>query len=235
VGKTSEPGMQSVRGVIVDCGPCPYLANRNFHAFQPLPNQPLPSYRHLMDARFRRSGDFLYAPACTGCQACQPLRVDVAAFTQKRDQRRCAQRNADLTITMEPRGYDAERADIYTRYQRVVHDHEAEPQSANFLVDDGGIVGGELHARDGSGKLLAVSVVDIFEDALSSVYCYYDPDHARRSLGTYLALAEIAWCQSHHLRWLYLGFYVADSPKMNYKARFGPYELLIDGEWQRFT
>lgn len=224
-----------MQGFLIDCGPCPYLPDRRFHAFHPDPLPPPEAYRLLMDHRFRRSGPTFYAPMCTGCHACQPVRVDVAAFTPRRDQRRCLARNTELTVTWHERGLDEERAALYRRYQAGVHDKETLDESGSYLVQDGGVAGGELHARDASGKLLAVSVVDRFPDALSSVYCYYDPDQPKRGLGTFMAMAEIAFCREQQLRWWYLGFLVRDSPKMAYKARYLPQEVLENGQWVRYS
>lgn len=184
-----------------------------------------------MDLRFRRSGNQVYMPMCEGCSACQPIRVEVAGFQPRADQRRCWARNTDLTVTLVPRGCDDERTDLYRRYQATVHGKDARQESAAMLVEDGGVSGGELHARDAQGTLVAVSVVDLFDDALSSVYCYYDPAARRRGLGTYMALAEIYHARTNGLTWLYLGFFVAGCAKMEYKKRFGPAELLVDGEW----
>lgn len=222
-----------MRGVLVDCGPCPYLGDREFHAFQPDSDPAImASYRQLMDVGFRRSGPIVYLPHCPGCRACRPLRVDALAFAPRRDQRRCARRNADLIVTTSARGIDRERIDLYTRYQDAIH-HKPDDDNIAFLAIDGGVPGGELHARDATGRLLAVSVIDRFDDALSSVYCYYDPDCAERGLGTFMALAEIEACRRNGLRWLYLGFHVVGSPKMAYKARFHPHEIQVDGEWVR--
>ena len=198
----------------------------------PEPNPPLViGYRQLMDLRFRRSGNHVYMPMCEGCSACQPIRLEVAGFRPREDQRRCWARNTDLTVTFAARGFDAERAALYRRYQAEVHGKESADEPNPFLVDDGGIPGGELHARDAQGLLLAVSVIDVVGDALSSVYCYYDPGQRRRGLGTYMALAEIAHARRCGRIWLYLGFFVAGCAKMEYKKRFGPAELLVDCEW----
>ena len=221
-----------MRGVLYHCGPCPYLPNREFLAFHPLPNPPPGiGYRQLMDHRFRRSGAHVYAPMCRGCSACQPIRIDALTFAPRRDQRRCQARNADLAVSWQPRGLDAERQRLFTRYQAQVHGVVSGDARA-FLVEDGGIGGGELHARDASGRLLAVSVCDLADDALSSVYCYYDQEDRARSLGTFMALSEIAHCRRLGLRWLYLGFHVQGSAKMAYKARFHPYQILVDGHWR---
>ena len=223
-----------MHGHLIDCGPCPYLPERRFHAFHPHPNPPPVPYRLLMDNRFRRSGNLLYMPMCPGCTACQPVRIDVPAFRPRKDQRRSAERNRDLSVSWQPRGLDAERAQLYARYQRVVHGKDDGADSADFLVEDGGVPGGELHARDRDGRLLAVSVCDRFADALSSVYCYYDSELSARSLGTFMALAEIEFCRANALRWWYLGFLVRGSAKMAYKARFCPQEVLEDGVWVRY-
>jgi arginine-tRNA-protein transferase len=224
-----------MRGIVYNCGACPYLPEREFHAFHPVPNPPteLP-YRLLMDHRFRRSGGHLYLPVCPGCDSCQPIRVDAVAFMARDDQRRCLRRNRDLTVTWHERGFDAERADLYQRYQTMVHAKEPEADGGTFLSEDGGIAGGELHARDANGRLVAVSVLDRFDDALSSVYCYYDPTQPRRSLGTFMVLSEINHCRKNRLGWLYLGFLVRGCAKMEYKARYKPHEVLEGGIWVRY-
>jgi arginyl-tRNA--protein-N-Asp/Glu arginylyltransferase len=223
-----------MRGVISNCGACPYLPGREFHAFQPAPGEvPVGAYRSLMDQRFRRSGNHLYMPMCPGCQDCKPVRVAVHGFKPRRDQRRCAQANQDLVISFERRGLDAERSALFAAYKIGVHgtDDENGDSAHGFLVEDGGVTGGELHARDSAGRLLAVSVCDVFEDALSSVYCYYDPHSAARGLGTFMALSEIAYARQAGKRWLYLGFLVRGCGKMEYKARYRPQEVLEDGVW----
>jgi leucyl-tRNA---protein transferase len=223
-----------MRGVVYNCGQCPYLPKREFHAFHPDPNPPTDMpYRALMDFRFRRSGNHLYMPVCPSCNACQPIRIDIGLFHPRADQKRCLKNNRDLTVTFVPRGQDDERRDLLMRYEQTIHKKDAEHIKIDYLCEDGGIRGGELHARDKQGRLLAVSVVDTFDDALSSVYCYYDPDFPRRSLGTFMILSEIAHCRARQDTWLYLGFYVRDCQKMSYKARFRPHEILVGREWIR--
>lgn len=189
-------------------------------------------YRRLMDLRFRRAGPELYTPLCPGCRECRPLRVDVRRFAARADQRRCLRRNRDLAVEFAARGLDDERWALYRRYQTVVHDQREHGDPRPFLVEDGGVAGGELHARDAGGRLLAVSVVDQFADALSSVYCYWEPEQARRGLGTFMALAEIAWARGEGLDWWYPGFWVPGCAKMAYKARYRPHQVLDEGEWR---
>jgi len=228
-----ESARGRLRGILVDCGACPYLPERHFHAFHAIdPAIGTTRYRELLDLGFRRSGDHVYRPLCQGCQECRPIRVDVARFAPRRDQSRCRRRNADLTVTWHPRGCDRERLELFARYQRAVHDDEDPHEDApGFLIADAAVDGGELHARDERGRLLAVSVCDRFADAPSSVYCYYDPGLPRRSLGTLMVLAEIEHARRCGLSWLYLGFMVGGCRKMRYKARFTPHQILIDGRW----
>ena len=219
-------------GRISDCGPCPYLPDRRFHAFEPDALPPGVSYRTLLDHRFRRSGQHLYRPVCPDCEACQPLRVPVAGFVPRTDQRRCLARNQDLGLAWAERGMDDERLALWRRYEMAVHGRPRDDLEETSLGEGGGVPGGELHARAADGRLVAVSVVDVVGNALSSVYCYYDPDQRRRALGTFMALAELAQARALGLTWWYPGFYVDGCAKMAYKRRFGPNELLVDGSWR---
>ena len=234
----SDAEASGLPGILIDCGPCPYLPDRQFRAMHLLAyGVDNTAYRLLLDHNFRRNGTHFYRPQCEGCDACQALRVDVAAFAPRHDQRRCTKRNADLNWSWQPRGFDAERAALYHTYQDHVHDdppgEETDPR--RFLVESGEVDGGEIHIRDGNGRLLAVSVCDRIGDSLSSVYCYFDPLERRRSLGTFAVLCEIAFCREQGLRWLYLGFHVRGCRKMIYKARFMPCEIRTGGGWQRLT
>lgn len=219
-------------GMLVDAGDCPYLPDRRFHAFYATDPVDAALYRSLMDQRFRRNGTLFYTPQCPDCQACTPLRVDVGAFAPRRDPRRCARRNADLAVTWQQRGLDAERRELWNRYQATIHDNTSGDDPVRFLATEAGIPGGELHARDPAGRLLAVAVCDILGDAWSSVYCYWEPDARERGLGTFMALAEIAAAANHGCQWWYPGFWVEKCPAMAYKARFGPHQVRVDGSWK---
>ena len=225
-----------LNGIVVPAGPCPYLPGREHASFLPVPMRAaMAGYRPLLDAGFRRSGPILYRPTCEGCDACRPIRVDVAAFRPRREQVRCARRNADLVAAWEERGMDDERFALLDRYQRAIHHDPFErDQARQFLVEAGGVPGGEVHLRDAGGRLVGVSIVDRFDDALSSVYAYFDPELRRRSLGTALVLEELRLAAGWGLAWHYLGFHVAACSKMSYKGRFHPHEILVDDAWVRY-
>lgn len=224
---------QGIIGFVQGCGACPYLPGRKFTAFSTTGSEAAERYRELLDANFRRSGTWFYRPECRGCAECRSLRVDVRRFLVARDQRRCLRRNRDLSARWCARTIDDERFDLFRRYQRAVHDDDPDRATMRrFLIDDAGVPGGEIAGRDPEGRLLAVSVVDRFHDALSSVYAYYDPDLSRRSLGTWLALQEVFEAERTGMRWVYLGYHVAACTKMAYKARYRPNEVYDCGDWR---
>ena len=216
-------------GSVFDCGACPYLPDRHFHVFMPHDDMQH-AYRELMDLGFRRNGSAIYHTHCPNCQACQATRVSVADFSMRKDQKRCLKRNQDLSISEGLPSTDEEHSALYMAYESIVHQNQ-EADIAH-LTEAGDQHCIELQARDQAGQLLAVSLIDVFDDAISSVYCYYHPDHQTRALGTFMILSEIEYCKKMNLQWLYLGFYVAECQKLAYKARFRPIQLLNNQQWQ---
>ena len=207
--------------------PCPYLPNRmatNLVVAEPVESPAL--YKALMDSGFRRSGDTFYKPDCDSCRACVPIRVDADLFRPSDSQRRVARRNADVEVETGRPQCDAERMDVYNRYQSSQHQSSgaSEDEYANFLVDSP-IDTMEMRYRV-KGRLVGVGIVDVCPGALSSVYFYFDPDFAARSLGVLSALQEIEYCRTHGIQYWYAGFYVEGCRKMEYKAKFKPNELI---------
>lgn len=219
-------------GSVFDCGACPYLADRHFHVFVPHDDMH-EQYRQMMDAGFRRNGDVIYHTHCPNCDACTPTRVDVPLFKARRDQRRCWNQNQDLIFSTGIPSSDQEHQSLFRRYEECVHNNSE--ADLDHLLNNGGQDCLELRVHDQAQQLVAVSIIDVFDDAISSVYCYFNPDLRKRSLGTLMALHEIEWCKSHNRRWLYLGFYVANCQKLAYKARFQPMEFLHHQQWRSAT
>ena len=193
-------------------------------------------YHQLMDKGFRRSGHVLYRPRCGECRACVPLRIPVEAFLPSRSQRRIIRRNSDLDIRIAPPLYDQERLDLYQRY--LLSQHPDSPQSddpeglENFLyttcVDTI-----EVTYYHPEGHLIGVSILDLSEQALSSVYHFFDPKEHRRSIGVFSVLSEIELCRTRGLSHYYLGYWVEGSKTMQYKASYYPHEILKRDEWVR--
>ena len=217
-------------------GPCPYLPEREMRLLIAI-GDVARAYRALLDHGFRRTGEVYYRTDCPGCAACVPIRVPVARFRPSRSQRRVLRRNHDLEIASGEQRGDDEHYDLFRRYQLARHEGQMLGERAEFdeFLCHSTIASFELAIRLG-GRLVVVSVVDAFDDALSSIYSYYDPDLPRRSLGVFSGLAEIAECAQRGLAFWYLGFHVAGCRKMEYKSCYRPYELLQpDGSWRRFA
>lgn len=211
---------------------CPYLPGR-IATYEGLEVAAVAAavYHRLMDHGCRRWGHVIYRMACAGCHECIPIRVPVAAFTPDKSQRRCWRRNADLRVQVTGPSLTAEKRDLYLRYAQARHGRE-ESGSMEQTLHATCVSTIEMTYRDPAGRLLAVGLCDECPDALSSVYCYYDPGEPRRGLGTYAALWEIDYARRHGLGYYYLGFLVFGCRAMRYKSAFRPNELLRHGQWQ---
>jgi len=194
-------------------------------------------YGELVRSGFRRSGIFSYRPNCAHCHACVPVRLPVARFAPNRSQRRCLKAHAALCARELPLLYVDEHYQLYQRYQAARHagggmDQDSNEQYANFLLQSR--LDSRLVEFSEEGTLRMVSIIDVLNDGLSSVYTFYDTDVAGASFGTYNILWQIAQCIARGLPHLYLGYWIRDSRKMAYKARFRPIEALRDGQWREF-
>ena len=217
--------------------PCSYLPGRDARSQVATPTHLIDAevYSTLVRRGFRRSGAFTYRPHCINCKACIPVRLPVAELQYSRAQRRAIRNHADLTIRQRPLAFFAEHYALYTRYQNARHagggmDEDGHEQYAHFLLQSN--VDTRLIEFSDGDAVRMVSIIDVLEDGLSSVYTFYDPDVAGASFGTYNILWQARQCSALDLPYLYLGYWIAESRKMAYKSRFSPIEGLIDGRWQ---
>ncbi len=216
---------------------CPYLPNR-LAAEQGFAIERLgaSTYHALMNRGFRRSGQIFYRPVCPDCDACVPIRLPVADFVPTRSQRRAMRRNQDVTTSVGFPQWSAEKQALYEGYLAFQHPNTPQSPDEQGLKDflyTSSVDTIEITYRDGNGALIAVSLADVSSESLSSVYHYFSPDHRRRSLGVYSVVSEVALARRWKIPYYYLGFWIADTPSMRYKADYYPHELLRDGVWER--
>ena len=191
-------------------------------------------YSRLAAFGFRRSGDHVYVPHCPNCQACVPVRVDTLRFRPRRIQRRIAKRNRHLSETWKPARFESEHFELYQQYMRARHPdgsmaaHEADDYREFLLCNWSETELMEL--RDGD-SLLAVAVVDLLDDGLSSVYTFFAPEAANRSLGVESILRTLARAQRESRPWLYLGYWIEACAKMSYKRDYTPQQRYQHGHW----
>ncbi|MHB8253230.1 MAG: arginyltransferase [Acidiferrobacter sp.] len=215
---------------------CSYLPERTANTLFIDPRYPMTAalFGDFNRRGFRRSGDLIYRPHCQNCQACVPVRIPVAAFVGRRWQRRTMERNADLTVTAKSAAFDVEHFMLFLRYQNARHPggtmaNPDPPTYLRFLV--GSQADTTFYEFHKNNQLVAVAVVDHLPDGLSAVYTFYDPTLAPRGLGTYAVLWQIQETLHQDLPYLYLGYWVKESPKMSYKTQFQPLEAYQNGHW----
>lgn len=216
---------------------CSYLDDQMARNIYPGPNKPMTYslYSHLIQHGFRRSGNIAYRPYCSDCNACVPVRINIQQFKPSRGQRRCLNRNKDLTITHHSATFNDEHFELYCRYLSARHlnggmDNPTKESYLNFLTCDWGQTS-FIEIRHES-KLVAVAITDYVANGLSALYTFFDPDMAQYSLGTYAILQQINIAQTQGLSWLYLGYWIKDCRKMQYKQNFSAIEGYIDQQWQ---
>lgn len=217
--------------------PCPYLPGRQERKVITELTGPdaLALHDRLSQAGFRRSHSIAYAPVCAGCQACVPIRVPVQRFITDRTQRRLLRRHAGMTIQEVPPQATAEQYELFKRYQASRHasGDMAQMSASDYraMVEDSPVATSLHEFRDANGALLCVSLVDELSDGLSAVYTFFETTDPRASYGTFSILVLIEETKRRNLPHLYLGYWVRESDKMAYKARFQPAEIMRGGHW----
>lgn len=229
--------------------PCPYLPGREERkVFTHLVGERASTLNDVLtQGGFRRSQSIAYRPACEGCRACVSVRICVDDFVESRSFRRVRAENADLVGALKPPSPTSEQ---YTLFRSYVSARHGSGGMADMSVLDYAMMVEDTHVQTrlveyrkvgpdtringrGTGDLMAVALTDILSDGLSMVYSFYNPNVQHRSLGTFLILDHIAKAREMHLPYVYLGYWVEGSKKMDYKRRFLPQERLSPQGWER--
>lgn len=237
VSEIITPIPREVKRIILTPGPeqpCSYLPGRKARFLSLNVSQfPAGIYHSLMNHNFRRSGTTIYRPVCSECSQCRAIRVPVRTFAPNRSQRRCRRMNGDLDIEINPPKPDFEKHALYARYLQARHNRVMASEWSEFVsfLYESPVQTFEVVYRLGL-SIAAVAIFDLEPEAISTVYCYHDPGWSARSLGTFNILWTIEHAREKHIPYVYLGYYIRDCPKMNYKARFKPHELYdSDDQW----
>ncbi len=225
-------------------GPCPYLPGRTerkvFARLSGSLAQPL--NEALTHSGFRRSQMIAYRPACDGCSACVSVRIPVSNFAPSRTQKRVSKRNRDIAHSIVPAAATREQFALLRTYLDSRHAGGGMSDMGLFdyvaMVEetpvDTHIVEYRRSDSDG-GALIACALTDVLRDGLSMVYSFYHPGENARSLGTYMILSHIETARARGLPYVYLGYWITGSDKMDYKSRFRPLEALGPNGWARVS
>jgi len=232
-----EETLQQLQFYLSTPYPCGYLEGRQARSLIAAPQHLIdaPVYGELIRLGFRRSGNFVYRPQCEGCQACVAVRLPVEQLTPSRSQRRAWKQHQGLSVEVLDLHFSEEHYLLYHAYQKTRHpaggmDNDGAEQYRNFLTQSNADTV-LVEFREGD-TLRMVSVVDCVRDGLSAVYTFYDCSNPKAAYGTYNVLWQAEWCRQLQLRYLYLGYWIAESQKMAYKKNFSPLHGLVSGTWQ---
>ena len=248
IGLTREP-RDAPQFYLTSPAPCPYLPGQH----ERMPTKWVKTLRSsglndlLSQSGFRRSQTIAYRPACENCQACVSVRVLANEFGPSDGERRILRRNAEVVGAFMPAKATSEQYSLFRQYLDARHpDGGMADMSAldfSMMVDDSHVESSIVEYRRrgpdssingrGAGSLLAVALTDVLSDGLSMVYSFFDPEEESRSLGTYMILDHIERARRMALPYVYLGYWVSGSRKMDYKARFLPQERLTPDGWTR--
>lgn len=219
---------------------CSYLPDRQARSvfIDPQVEVTAELYGQLIEQGFRRSATHIYRPHCGPCSACVPARVPVEHFMASNSQQRILRRNQDLSVQQVSNRYRAEHYALYHEYIEQRHaDGDMYPPSAaqyqSFLNAD--LEFAKLYEFRLGEQLLAVAATDVLPNGLSAMYTFFDANDSRRSLGRFAILWQIQECLRLGLPYLYLGYWIKDCAKMNYKTQYQPLQGFIEGHWQAIT
>ena len=216
-------------------GPCSYLpAETSSLEYRIQLGMDESEYSDLLQRGWRRHGVNFFRPACPHCTKCQSLRVDVADFRASRSQRRCRRRNADIEFVVRRASISSEHIRLYNLWHQdmtarrgwSLQQTTPDDYTSAFLIGEWAFAYEMLYFQE--GRLLGVGLVDLLEEAVSSVYFYHDPEWRPQGPGTFSLLTEIEYARQTGRQHVYLGYAIHECPSMAYKFGFAPHEILAE-------
>ena len=191
-------------------------------------------YQGMLERGWRRFGRMHFVPECKACTKCVSMRIDVANYKFSKSEKRVIAKNKDTKLYIRPPSLTMEHLNLYDKYHRFMNDKkdwpynpiEPEDYSKSYVEAKEEYAKEFLYIKD--DKLIAVALVDILENSISSIYCYYDHDYGDLSLGKFSILAQIKIAKELNIPYIYLGYWIKDHFSMGYKEAYEPFEVLTN-------
>ena len=211
--------------------PCPYLEGLTFESETILVREiDAEGLKFLLSIGFRHFGEHFFRPLCTECNQCIPIRIPIQEFSFGRNFRRVLRKNRHLQVELGELEPTMEKYELYLSHSgRFAENGSPSYEDFTHSFFANAPYGKELRIYEGH-KLLAVSHMDLTDELLSAIYCYWNPEYSHLGLGTYAVLRQIALAKQQACRYVYLGYYVHENSHMNYKAKYSPLEALLTEE-----
>lgn len=230
----SSSGVQSF---LTPWFPCPYLPDRKARMQVATPKALITFqvYSDLAQLGFRRSGTLISRPNCEACQACVPVRIEIANFKPSRVQRYTWKHHSSLEVSVHPLKDESEYFELYQRYMQARHAdgenaYDLRAQYRDYLMESG--IDSRLVEFRENGLLRMVSIVDVHKDSLSLMYTFYEPSIAQSSFGTYSVLWLVEWCRQLQLPYLHNSYWIKRGTKLSYKSNFNSLQGFVHDTWQ---
>jgi len=215
---------------------CPYLEHELSASILIDPEEKIKPelFSLLSKSGFRRSGNMLYSPKCPSCNACISVRVPSKEYQPTRSQKRVWRKNVDLTVSVEDVKFDQQHFELYLKYQQHRHPESTmcddDPEKYISFIQSN-FSNSKFVCFYDNKTLIGISTIDQFDGGISAVYTFFDPEQSQRSLGTYAIMYLLKLARLREIPHVYLGYWVDQSSKMDYKRKFKPLEGYQNRQW----
>lgn len=212
---------------------CSYIKdNDTLTHYQIINNSTTQNCQELIERGYRRFGKMFFRPICTDCNECQSIKIDVNNFVFTKSHKRVIRKASHITNYIQTPTLTQDHMNLFKKYHLHMKDkkdwdyQETSPEHYyNSFVNGHEDFGYEVLYYD-KERLIAVDLIDILDDGISSIYFYYDPDYEKLSLGKLSLLNQIKFAKGYQRKWIYLGYYVEQCPSLSYKSYYTPYITL---------
>ena len=189
-------------------------------------------YQNMLEHGWRRFGRMHFVPECKNCTKCISIRIDVANYKFSKSEKRVMAKNKDTKVYIQPPSISVDHLNLYDKYHKYMNDKKSWPYSPiepieysrSYVEGKASFTKEFLYMRD--DKLVGVALTDVLPESISSIYCFYDHDYEKLSLGKFSILAQIKVAKQLKVPYIYLGYWIKDHFSMGYKEAFTPFEVL---------